>query len=144
MKWFSVKLDSISNGWATVTFSDTEISITLEVSYVPEDTLSELLNGAIRLLDGRSSEIKMNLEPQEVILSLIPSEDMNFIARIDGHEFIDSKLRFARQILKIFDAYSYYHDQDTYDLNWRYPFPISLVARLRQMIDTQESVIVRQ
>ena len=144
MNEFSISLDSVLNGWATLTFTDSESSITLEVSYVPNDTLSELLDSAIRLLDGRSSEIKMNLEPQEDILTLIPSGKEEFIAKIENCEFFGSRLRFARQILKIFDSYSYYHNQDTYDLNWGCPFPESLITRLRQMINAQAPVFKRQ
>jgi len=66
MNEFSICLGSVLNGWATLTFADSESSITLEVSCVPNDTLSELVDGAIRLPDGRNSEIKMSLEPQEV------------------------------------------------------------------------------
>jgi len=135
MNEFSIKLDSVLNGWATLTFADSESSITLEVSYVPNDTLSELLDGAIRLLDGRSSKIRMNLEPQEAILALIPSGKEECIAKIESYEFFGSRLRFARQILKIFDSYSYNHNQDTYKSKWGYPFPVSLIARLRQMVD---------
>lgn len=135
MNEFSVRLDSIANGWATLTFSNTEFSLTLEASYVPNDTLSELLDGAIRLLDGRSSEIKMNLEPQEALLAVTAKDNDRFAATIEDQNFSDSRLRFARQVLKIFDAYSHYHNQEAYALNWHYPFPTTLVERLRQMID---------
>lgn len=140
MNELSIYLDSVLNGWATLTFADAECSITLEASYVPDDTLSELLDGAIRLLDGRSSEIKMSLEPQEVILKLIPSGKDEFILQIEHCEFIGTRLRFARQILKLFDTYSYHHDQESYTLSWRHPYPLNLVKKLRQMIFEQKSV----
>jgi len=141
MNEFSICLDSVSNGWATLTFADSDSSITLEASYVPNDTLSELLDGAIRLLDGRSSEIVMNLEPQEIFLALIPSGKDEFIANIEDCEFIGTRLRFARQVLKMFDAYSYLHDQNSYTSSWRHPYPLNLVNRLRQKIAAQKSVL---
>ena len=140
MNEFSLSLDSLSNGWATLTFADSENNITLEVSYVPNDTLSELLDGAIRLLDGRSSEIVMSLEPKEVIFALAPSGIDEFFAKIEVYEFIGTRLRFARQLLKVFDAYPYLYDQESYNSSWRHPYPLSLVKRLRQTIAAQKSV----
>ena len=134
MNEFFITLGSLSNGWATLTFSDFEKSIKFDVSYTPNDALSDLLDGAIRLLDGRSSEIEMDLEPQVVILALTPFGKDEFIAKIESCEFIGTRLRFARQVLKIFDSFSYCHDQKKYELKWGHPFPTSLIERLRQLI----------
>ena len=131
---FQISLDSLQHGWATLTFTDQSADYSIAFSYVPIDTLNDLIQGAIRLFDNRSSEIKFYLDPGEVTLNLKPDGDSEFSVEIDKYHFHGTKARFARQVLKMFDSYVFQYSYESYENNWGHPFPHRSLSSLRECL----------
>lgn len=131
---FQISLDALMHGWATITFVNQNTDYSITFSYVPIDSLDDLINGAIRLFDKRDSDIKFYLEPGDMALMLKSNGDFEFSAEIANDRFYGKKTRFARQVLKMFDSYVFQYSYESYENNWGHPFPHRSLNSLRECL----------
>ncbi|MEA4870489.1 MAG: hypothetical protein VB062_07605 [Christensenella sp.] len=131
---FQINLDSLLHGWATLSFFGPYGDCSVACSYVPADSLEDLIQGAIRLLDHRNSEIMFYLEPDMLALILKSTGDSEFSAEIANVRFYGTKTRLARQVLKIFDDYVFRYGYESYETNWGHPFPHRSLTILRECL----------
>ncbi|MDF2535770.1 MAG: hypothetical protein K0R18_1929 [Bacillales bacterium] len=128
---FSIFLNDIENGWALLTFEDSQQSVTYSISNVLEDQLSKIIDNAIMLKNNQDSEIRLYLEPDEIYFNVTRKSQDEIILTIENYVFLVNKRRYINQVINAFESYVYCNSESDYLSQWKYEFPRKKLEVLR-------------
>lgn len=131
---FSIDINAIQAGWADLTFHLFEHDVNEVVSYVPTDSLAELVDSAIRAAHGRGSIITFALEPDQLRFSVEPTSDDSLCIRIGELAEVVEKTRYIRSIMNTFVRCQYTMTHQEYLRNWYHEFPVDALEKLKALI----------
>lgn len=129
-----LRIEALNAGWADLSITDSTMQVTLSVSHVIGDALSDIMDTAIFLLNGQNSKRTFLLEPDEIAyeVTMINSEEIDL--KIGESATICSIQRYVRQVLKMFDTYLYEHSSNDYVAHWKHAFPNQQLEKLRALL----------
>ena len=130
---FILSLEWLRAGNAGISFTNGNVNIMVDASYVLYDALADLIETAIYLLNGYDCKKTVFLEPGYISIEAAIQPDGNIELKIGETAIVCPLQRYARQVLKMFDSYYYEHGVDEYEANWR-AFPEKQLDTLRRLL----------
>jgi hypothetical protein len=131
-------LQSLQNGWANLIVSHSGLSHEYDLSYIGGDSLSELVDVAVKLLHGQSSTQSIYLEPEYMAIEYTARTQDHFTWEADNSSTECSSMRFARQVLSLFSSYLLNHTATEYQEQWHYTFPSEKLKQLQEDIQQHQ------
>jgi hypothetical protein len=152
---FRVSFESPQCGWMSVSLEARGARLVTSVAHAPYDSLVELMNALVSLLEGREREVvRWNREPEEL--------DFRFDAR-DGevglevlryadHRRASASIVFAVRAAKEELCGAFWRElrglrrrceTDEFEQNWRRPFPEAELRRLTETFRDYKKKTVR-
>jgi hypothetical protein len=152
---FNLSLDGLYAGSAHISFTSGDASIRVEFDSLHDDALSGLIEIGVCLLKGHNSHKHINPiceisppagTPQYVIIveaNVKPDEhiELKIQDTSKGQDAVIAcpLIRYAKQVLKMFDSYKYEHGADEYKARWRFSFPEQRLEILRDLFHTHKA-----
>ena len=133
MKDFSISLQTLLHGWATIKFKSCERELVYNVSHISSDALSCLVCSALNIIQNKPYQTKFYLEPDYLAYEVNPHNGEVCILIGDTGFSCDRK-RYAKQILKIFDGYIFLHSIEEYSTQWYCDYPQNAIEQLRDQL----------
>ena len=139
---FILTLDELKAGWAYIIFKSGNICIRVEASDVLYDTLSDLVEIAIKSFNGydciKSVSQELSSSADEISIETKIKPCKNIELKIGETVITCSLQRYARQVLKLFNSYKYEHGINEYYANWAYLFPEKNLEILKKLLCDNE------
>jgi len=130
MNDFSISLQTLLHGWATIKFESNGQELVYTVSHINSDALSNLVYSALNAIQNKPYQTKFYLEPNFLTYEVIPHDGKICILIVDTY-FSCERKRYARQILKMFDSYLFSYGIKEYSAQWHCDYPENAIEKLR-------------
>ena len=130
MNNFSISLQDLFYGWATIKFESREQELIHTVSSVTSDALSCLIYSALNAAQNKPYQTRFFLEPDYLSYEVKPHDGEIYII-IGDIVFSSDIKRYVRQILKMFDGYLFSHSEEEYAAQWYCSYPKNEIEKLR-------------
>jgi len=135
---FTLTLDLLQYGWADIVIADEQEEVKNFASHILYDALAGWIDIAVYLLKGQSCKRTIYLEPEEISIEAAIASDENIELKIGETTFVCPLLRYARQVLKMFDSYLYQYGTAQYEAEWHHAFPAQQIEVLRMLLREQQ------
>ena len=130
---FSISLQDLCHGWATIKFENDGKQLVYTVSYITSDALLHLVYSALSAIQNKPYQTRFYLEPDYLSYEVKPC-DGELCILVGDAGFSCGIKRYAREILKIFDSYLFSHGKEEYITRWYCDYPENAIEKLREQL----------